>query len=60
VKLCVIGPAAKQWFVGAFRYGYVSGSAQFEQTEVVRAHLVHRDVSARRGDADQIGVGTGQ
>ena len=34
--------------------------AQFEQTEIVFAHLVHPNVSAGRRDADQIGVRAGQ
>ncbi len=45
---------AAERLIGAFGHGDVCGTAQFEQA---RAHSTYRDVSAGRGDADQIGVG---
>jgi hypothetical protein len=43
-----------------FGYRHTVDPAQLEQAEVVLAHLIHADVPAGRGDADQLSFRAGQ
>ena len=49
-----------QRVIDTFGYRHTVDPAQLKQAEVVLAHLVHADVPTGRGDADQLGLRTGQ
>ncbi len=49
-----------QWASGALGHRNVGSAAQFEQAEVVDAHLVDWNVARRGGQADEFGVLTGE
>ncbi len=49
-----------QRVLDTFGYRHAVDPAQLEQAEVVLAHLIHADVPAGRGDADQLGLRAGQ